>query len=59
MQNTYYNECFSSQEEVRGLVEGWIQDKLDKNYKTAELVCFYNKGIKTDSCEYAIKFFSL
>ncbi len=59
MQNTYYNECFSSQEEVRGLVEGWIQDKLDKNYKTAELACFYNKGIKTDSCEYANKFFSL
>lgn len=59
MQNSYYNECFSSQEEVRGLVENWIQDKMDENYKTAEILCFYNKGIKTDSCEYAIKFFSL
>lgn len=59
MQSKFYNECFESQEKVRGLVENWISDKLNKNYKTAELVCFYNRGIKTDSCEYANKFFSL
>lgn len=59
MQSKFYDECFNSQKEVRGFVENWIKDKLDKNYKTAELVCFYNRGIKTDSCEYATKFFSL
>lgn len=58
-QNTFEWKCYNTQEEVRELVEDWIADKIQKGYTIKELSCYYNKGVKTETCDYADKLVSV
>lgn len=52
------NFCLNSDEEMRKLVENWVIEK-QKDHSLRAVLCIYNQGIDTESCEYADKFQSL
>lgn len=51
--------CYESHEQVKELVTAWVIDKQNKGYTLNELLCYYNIGIKTNSCIYVNKFNSI
>jgi len=51
--------CFDSFEIVTNKVTAWIQDKLDKDWSVAKTLCYYNKGIELDDCDYYQDYLSL
>lgn len=50
--------CYDTQEEPRQLVMNWFDEKLEK-HTLKESLCLYNRGVITEECEYAQKFFSI
>jgi hypothetical protein len=54
MQGVNRNFCLESDDEVRKLVIKWIKDKKEKGFSDKELLCYYNKGIVTESCGYSL-----
>jgi len=59
MQSTFHWRCYKSHEEVKTLVAEWYQDKFKKGYTLEESLCYYNRGIKTNDCEYAKNFIAI
>jgi len=57
-QNNFEWKCYSSHEVVRGLVIDWLTKNI-KDGKIEQALCYYNQGIQTDSCTYAISYKSL
>lgn len=52
-QNKSEFKCFSSREEVRGLVIDWFKQHLHKEKLTLpEALCHYNIGEETEDCKY-------
>jgi hypothetical protein len=47
--------CFNSESEVRGYVAELFEKRL-KEMSLEESLCMYNQGIKTNNCDYSIKF---
>lgn len=45
-------KCFDSIEDQMDTLNEWIKDKQAKGMSTQELLCFYNKGIKSSTCNY-------
>ena len=58
-QNKFVWNCYDTQEEVDILVASWFQDKWDQGYTVPESLCYYNKGIRTETCDYYKKFKSI
>jgi len=58
-QSTFMWKCYETRDEVLGHVLSWIQDKLNKGFRTPELLCYYNEGIKKNDCPYYQKYLSL
>lgn len=44
--------CFEEGEDTKA-VEGWVADKKARGYSDNELLCLYNTGKATRTCEYA------
>jgi hypothetical protein len=59
MQSSFHWMCYATQEEVVNLVIDWVEDKRDKGFDTAELLCYYNRGIKESDCPYYRNFLTL
>ncbi len=51
--------CYDTQEEVFDLVGMWFSNKLEKGYSLNEALCYYQSGVRSDSCIYADKFNSI
>lgn len=52
--------CFRNHKEATGRVTLWVAEKLEKfNGDIATTACFYNLGIVTSDCEYAVKLMKL
>lgn len=44
--------CFPKDEDTKA-VEGWVAEKKARGYSDTEILCLYNTGKATRSCEYA------
>jgi hypothetical protein len=51
--------CYDTQDEVEQLVLNWINDRKREGMSEAELVCYYNTGIKQSNCPYYQKYLSI
>ncbi len=51
--------CFNSHDEIKTIVEGWFQDKMDRGMTVGQATCLYNTGTAIDDCPYYQKFLSL
>lgn len=51
-QNAKERVCFNFQEEVRGYVIDWIKEHREEGMSDAELLCHYNQGTVSESCDY-------
>ena len=58
-QNKMENVCFNFTEEVRELVIDWIIDHKEQGLSDAQLMCHYNTGTPSDTCEYYVKSLTL
>lgn len=58
-QNKHVWNCFDSFEEVTNKVQAWFDDKQDKGFTLNEQLCYYNQGIRTEDCHYAMNYHSL
>jgi len=58
MQSTFHWRCYKTKAEVEAEVEKWFAKNL-QDKTLAESLCYYNKGIVTEDCEYARKFAKL
>lgn len=58
-QSTFSWKCYQTQEEVTNLVSDWVKDKISKGYTTAELLCYYNTGVREEGCNYYNNFLKL
>jgi hypothetical protein len=54
-QNKSEWKCYNTQEEVRGYVIKWLEEKT-KKFSLFESLCLYNQGIVTSECNYVDKF---
>jgi hypothetical protein len=55
LSNEYgYNppKCYKDNEAVKGIVINWIKDKQAQGLSDNELLCLYNTGIISDTCDY-------
>jgi hypothetical protein len=46
------NFCLNSDDEMRQVVIKWIKDKQSKNLSKREMLCYYNSGVISDTCNY-------
>ena len=44
-------KCFKEGEDREAVIE-WINDKIAKNFTESEIYCYYNLGIKSNTCPY-------
>jgi hypothetical protein len=51
--------CFDSDSDARKSVEKWFSDKLENGYTLNEAVCYYQSGLKVNSCNYLSRFNSI
>ena len=48
--------CFDTAEEATARVKRWFQEHFDEGMSLRESLCYYNLGIRTETCEYAENF---
>jgi hypothetical protein len=44
--------CFNNHEEEMVVLGKWIQDKINKGFSEKELLCYYNTGKVSSTCNY-------
>lgn len=58
MQSTFHWNCYSTHEEVRGLVINWLEEHIAK-YGLEQSLCIYNRGVNETGCTYSMNYLSL
>ena len=51
-QSTFTWNCFESFEVVVDKVDNWITQRKEEGLSNAQLLCYYNQGLKLNDCPY-------
>ena len=54
-----FKKCFNNKQEGRDFITNYFSTRLNNGWSIAEILCYFNTGIKQSSCSYYKKYINL